>query len=68
MVDRFPELVLPSLPTEVQAYVINKRADLKDKTDYVDLDTQDVHSHRDYILRVTGQPYRNRQGVLVYNL
>ena len=64
LLERLPE-VLPSLPPEVQAYVINERPDLKDKVRFVDLDAEDVCSYQDYILKVMGQPYRNRHGVLV---
>ncbi|MCJ7656104.1 MAG: hypothetical protein MUO97_12555 [Dehalococcoidia bacterium] len=64
LLERLPEM-LPSLPPEVQAYVINKRPDLKDKIRFVDLHAEDACSYRDYILKITGQPYRNRHGVLV---
>ena len=64
LLERLPEM-LPSLPPEVQAYVVNERPDLKDKVRFVDLHAEDVCSYQDYILKVTAQPYRNRHGVLV---
>jgi len=64
LLERLPEL-LPSLPPEVQAYVVKERPDLKDKVQFVDLHSEDVCSYRDYIFKVTGQPYRNRDGILV---
>lgn len=64
LLERLPEM-LPSLPPEVQAYVVNERPDLKDKVRFVDLHAEDVCAYQDYILKVTGQPYRNRDGVLV---
>jgi len=64
LLERLPEL-LPSLPPEVQGYVVNERPDLKDKVRFVDVHAENVCSYQDYILKVTGQPYRNRCGGLV---
>jgi len=64
LLERLPEF-LPSLPPEVQGYVVNERPDLKDKVRFVDVHAEDVCSYQDYILKVMGQPYRNRYGVLV---
>lgn len=61
MVNRFPDLVLTNLPFRIQTYVIDKRTDLKEKIDYVDLGIQNVYSHGNYIFRVMAQPYRNSQ-------
>lgn len=38
--------------------------DLKNKARFIDLDAENVYSYQDYILKVTGQPYRDRSGVL----
>ena len=64
LIEKIPE-ILSSLPPEIQAYVISKRPDLKDKVRFVDLDAEDVFSYADYILKVMGQPYRNRGGALI---
>ena len=64
LLERLPEM-LPNLPPEVQTYVVNERPDLKDMVRFVDLHAEDVCSYQDYILKVTGQPYRNRHGVLI---
>jgi hypothetical protein len=67
LVERLPE-TLTTLPPEVQAYVISKRPKFKDKVRFVDLDAEDVCSYEDYILKVTGKPYRNREGAMIVTL
>jgi hypothetical protein len=66
LVEGLPETLL-TLPPAVQEYIVSKRPRLKDKTRFVDLEVQDVYSYEDYILKVTGKPYRQRDGALIVN-